>query len=350
VIHLPAKKKLINLMGGVGVLLLLQATLTAAQPERLHWSKSTPLPEPRAGHATGILDGKLVIAGGTYWEGKKGNWTKKIFSARTHAFDPVTKKWEELPDAPIPFGYAAYAVVENQLYVLGGYDGQKENRQMLMLSRQAGEYAWKIVGELPETRLFAWAGSVGTSLYLLGGVSKFEPMDDAGSCCTSTTATQRLQVLDTAHPDKGWLELPAYPGNKRWLFSAETDGDNLWMFGGIYTANAQDAPAKFAHVFRYNFTQRAWYQHAPLPDDTLQATPLSPLYVDGKIVLMSFAKTVWQLDLKTQRYSELAPLPEEAFVDRYVWLDNQIIGAGGENKIESPRRRSEWTFVGQFQP
>ncbi len=349
-IHLPAKKKLINLMGGVGVLLLLQATLTAAQPERLHWSKSTPLPEPRAGHATGILDGKLVIAGGTYWEGKKGNWTKKIFSARTHAFDPVTKKWEELPDAPIPFGYAAYAVVENQLYVLGGYDGQKENRQMLMLSRQAGEYAWKIVGELPETRLFAWAGSVGTSLYLLGGVSKFEPMDDAGSCCTSTTATQRLQVLDTAHPDKGWLELPAYPGNKRWLFSAETDGDNLWMFGGIYTANAQDAPAKFAHVFRYNFTQRAWYQHAPLPDDTLQATPLSPLYVDGKIVLMSFAKTVWQLDLKTQRYSELAPLPEEAFVDRYVWLDNQIIGAGGENKIESPRRRSEWTFVGQFQP
>ena len=27
---------------------------------------------------------------------------------------------------------------------------------------------------------------------------------------------------------------------------------------------------------------------------------------------------------------------------------DQIIGAGGENKIESPRRRSEWTFVGQL--
>ena len=63
---------------------------------------------------------------------------------------------------------------------------------------------------------------------------------------------------------------------------------------------------------------------------------------------MSFSKTVWQLDLKTMIYSELPSLPEEAFVDRFVWLDNKIIGAGGENKIESRRRRSEWTFIGEY--
>ena len=28
--------------------------------------------------------------------------------------------------------------------------------------------------------------------------------------------------------------------------------------------------------------------------------------------------------------------------------NNQIIGSGGENKIEGPRRRSEWTFIGRF--
>ena len=107
---------------------------------KLHWRKSTPLPEPRAGHAAGLLDGKFVIAGGTWWEGEKGNWTQKIFSASTHAFDPETETWERLPDAPFPFGYSAYAVVENRLYVLGGFDGRQEIRKILRLSRQGDEY------------------------------------------------------------------------------------------------------------------------------------------------------------------------------------------------------------------
>ena len=65
---------------------------------------------------------------------------------------------------------------------------------------------------------------------------------------------------------------------------------------------------------------------------------------------MSFAKTVWQLDLQTLEYNRLTPLPEEAFVDKFALIDGRIIGAGGENKIESFRRRSEWTFIGEFRP
>lgn len=348
-IHMKLKKALEFVACFVGMALLLQAASHAAQPGHLHWSKSTPLPEPRAGHAAGVLDGKLVIAGGTYWEGEKGNWTKKVFSARTHAFDPTTQQWEQLPDAPIPFGYAAYTVVENRMYVMGGYDGQKENRKILTLARQGTEYVWEIYGELPETRLFGWAGGVGSSIYLLGGVKIFEPMDEAGTCCTSKTATNRLQVFDTAAPEKGWRELPPYPGGKRWLFSAETDGESLWMFGGIYTGNAEDAPIKYSQAMRYRLKEKVWHKLPSLPQSALKAAPLIPLHVDGKILFMSFAKTVWQLDLKTQQYSQLSPLPEEVFVDRFVWLDGQIIGAGGENKIESPRRRSEWTFIGRFE-
>ncbi len=335
---------------GIGVLLALHVVSQAAQPERLYWTKSTPLPEPRAGHAAGVLDGKLVIAGGTYWEGEKGNWTKKIFSARTHAFDPATHTWEQLPDAPMPFGYAAFTVVKNRLFVLGGYDGKKESRKILVLSKQGTEYVWEIFGELPDTRLFGWAGGIGSSIFLLGGVTRFEPTDDAGSCCTSATATNRLQMLDTTAPDQGWHELPPYPGGKRWLFSAETDGDNLWMFGGIYTANGEDPPEQFRQVLRYSLTEKVWHKLSPLPPDTLTATPLSPLFVGGKILFMSFSKTVWELDPVTQEYSRLSPLPEEAFVDKYVWLNGQIIGTGGENKIEGPRRRSEWTFIGKFRP
>jgi N-acetylneuraminic acid mutarotase len=320
----------------------------SAKPSRLHWKKSTPLPEPRAGHAAGVLDGKFVIAGGTFWEGEKGNWTQKIFSASTHAFDPDTETWERLPDAPIAFGYAAYTVVDNRLFVLGGFDGRKESRKILTLHKEGNEYVWKTFGELPETRLFAWAGSSGSSLYLLGGVVQFEPLDEAGTCCTSKTATNSLSVLDTASPEKGWQELTPYPGEKRWLFSADGNGESIWMFGGIDSPEAGTPPTRFNFALRYELKQDLWQELPSLPPETLEATPLVPLHIPGKILFMSFSKTVWQFDLQSMEYTTLTPLPEEAFVDRFAWLNHRIIGAGGENKIESPRRRSEWTFIGEF--
>ena len=315
---------------------------------QLQWKKSTPLPEPRAGHAAGILDEKFIIAGGTYWEGEKGNWTQKLFSSSTHAFDPKNQTWERLPNAPIPFGYAAFTVVNNTLYVLGGYDGKQESRKILTLKKQNGQYKWEIFGELPQTRLFGWAGTVDNSIYLLGGVVRFEPLDDIGTCCTSKTATNQLSVLDTENPDDGWKNLNPYPGSKRWLFSAESDGKNLWLFGGIDSSEEANNPARFNDALRYEIDENRWQKMSSLPESTMKATPLVPLYIDGKILFMSFSKTVWQLDLKTMIYSQLASLPEEAFVDRFVWLDNKIIGAGGENKIESRRRRSEWTFIGEY--
>ena len=350
-----------RLLGGATLFLLGLAGLCAipgcspasdpsAPGTKLQWRKSTPLPEPRAGHAAGLLDGKFVIAGGTWWEGEKGNWTQKIFSASTHAFDPDTETWEQLPDAPFPFGYAAFAVVEDRLYVLGGFDGRQEIRKILRLSRKGDGYQWEVFGELPGTRLFGWAGSSGSSLFLLGGVERFEPTDEAGTCCTSKTATNRLSVLDTASPEKGWRELSPYPGKKRWLFSAEGDGESIWMFGGIDSQQAGAPPIRFSQALHYDLKQDLWEELPSLPPETLEARPLVALHIPGRILFMSFAKTVWQLDLQTLEYSRLTPMLEEAFVDRFAWLNGRIIGAGGENKIESPRRRSEWTFIGEFGP
>ncbi len=68
---------------------------------------------------------------------------------------------------------------------------------------------------------------------------------------------------------------------------------------------------------------------------------LSSVLTESRVVLISFSKKVWQLDLDTLKYSALSPLPEEAPVDL-------LIGAGGENKLEGPHRRSQWTFIGRF--
>src|SRR6266567_7679511 len=136
---------------GVGILMLLSAGVRSAPVgnEVLHWSLSTPMPEPRSDYAAGVVGGKLVIAGGTYWTGSKGNWIKKHFSASTHAFDPESQTWGKLPDLPVPLGCAGAAVVGDRLFVVGGFTGSEINRKIFVLERRQGNYAWSEFGEVP---------------------------------------------------------------------------------------------------------------------------------------------------------------------------------------------------------
>ena len=316
--------------------------------QKIEWNRSASFPEKRAGCAVGAIHGRLVLAGGTYWEGTKGHWTKKVFSASTHAFNPTKQSWEKLPDVPVPLGYAASTVIDERLFVMGGYTGHEVNRKIFTLEQRSTGYTWSTFGEMPEGRLFARAVSVDKSIYLLGGTTKFEPLDANGACCTSKTAVNTLLVLNTADPDKVWKELRPFPGAKRFLFASDTDGKSLWMFGGISQEEKNDPITKFREALRYHFAEANWKEMPPLPEGTLDSDPLTCLVINDKILFVSFAGRVWQLDLKTLEYSELNRFPEEVFVDKFVWLNNRIIGAGGENKIEGPRRRSDWTFIGKY--
>jgi hypothetical protein len=156
-------------------------------------------------------------------------------------------------------------------------------------------------------------------------------------------------VLDTAHRGSGWRPLTSYPGGKRWLFAAETDGTSILMFGGIFQSEQKDSVTNFNEVLRYQVDDARWSVMPSLPDETHGMTPLTPLFLNGRIILISSGKKVWQFDLKAFKYDELSPLPEAAFVDKFVLIDNLIIGAGGEIS-GGPRRRSDRTFIGRLAP
>lgn len=321
------------------------------QQVSLRWSKSTPFPEPTSGYAAGVIQGKLVLAGGTYWNGTAHHWTKKIFTATTYSFDPETGKWDKLPEEPVPLGYAASTVVNDTLFVLGGYNGQRVSRRILTFTKKRNHYVWKEFGELPVDRVFARAVTIGNKIYLVGGSTDFEPLDAIGTCCTSKTATNSLMVFDTRHPEKGWREVAPYPGATRWSFTAETDGKSIWMFGGQFQASAKDPVQNFPEVLRYNPMDGKWKAAGRLPEDLRADAFVSPVYAAGSMILISGIKKTWQLDLVALKYKELAPLPEATEVDKFVWLRNRLIGSGGENSSdEDPRRRSVATFVGQILP
>jgi N-acetylneuraminic acid mutarotase len=320
-----------------------------AESIRISWEKSTPMPEPRSSYAAGVLDGKMVFAGGNYWEGTKGHWTQKIFTDAVHVFDPEDAQWRKLPNMPTPLGCAASVVIGQRLFVLGGYTGQQVSTNIYTLEKAAGTYTWKTFGPMPADRLFSGAVAVGTSIFLLGGTEQFEPYDKSGTCCTSRSAVKTLLALDTAAPGAQWRARAPFPGSPRWLFALETDGESLWMFGGAYQENASDPITRIPEVWRYRIAGDRWELVGAVPTAAIEGSPLVPFRYGGSIFLVSFKKTVWRFDCSTFTWSQSTPLPEEAFVDRFYLVGNQIVGSGGENKLDAPRRRSDWTFIGRIE-
>lgn len=309
----------------------------------IQWRQSTPMPEPTDGYAGGVLDGRLVLSGGTYWEGSPAEWTKKIYSRTTLAFDPRTETWERLPDAPVSLAYAASAVVGDELFVLGGMQDGHASREIYVLKKTADRYVWRHFGQLPEPRVFASAVVVDAAIYVIGGNREFEPFDAKGTCCTSLTARNTVWRLRLAGSAARWEELPGYPGDLRWLHKAATDGRAIYLFGGVFS-KSEDVPVrKINEVLRFD-PSTGWSKVADLPESLQLAAPASLV---GRIVLVSGSADVRLFDPATARFLPLASLPAKATVNQFAWIPPFLVGAGGERDPEGPRRRSEWTFVGR---
>jgi N-acetylneuraminic acid mutarotase len=314
-------------------------------PLAIAWRESAPTPEPRDGYAAGVIDGKLILIGGTYWEGSSENWTKKKFSASIHLFDPKSQQWEKCRDAPMTLGYAASAQVGDVIFVIGGLHDGVPSRTVHTIHQASSGYAWQRHSELPEARLFANAVVMGKLIYVIGGVREFEPYDEQGRCCTSRSAANSLWVLDPASRVPTWKCLTGYPGKNRWLHTAATDGTALYLFGGIHI-EAEHSPVEyFNDVLKYDPITDRWSRVGEMPQSLQLATPIS---TSTGIILVGKAKNVVRFDPDAGNFIPLEPLPHAATVTRFVLIDSMLVGAGGESSEEGPRRRSERTFIGDL--
>ncbi len=329
------------------IVLLGSVFLSAAPPSTstIAWRHSTPMPEPRDGYAAGVIDGQLLLIGGAYWEGAKKNWTQKIFCATTHAFNPLTESWEKLPDAPVTLGYPASASLGQDVLVFSGLQNGKPSRDVYALRKVGGKFIWRLYSQLPEPRVFASAVTIGQTLFVVGGTRDFEPFDTKGTCCTTQTARNTLWALDTTEAAPKWKQRAGYPGPLRWLHTAATDGTSLYLFGGIYQESTNAPVQKINEVLRYDVAMDRWTRVADLPEKMQTAAACS---VHGKVLLVSAGKVVMMFDPTTASFSSLNPLIQKASIPYIAWIDPFLVGAGGENEVEGPRRRSDWTFIGRI--
>ena len=86
------------------------------------WQRMTDLPAIRYEHSCATIDGKLYIIGGTSSDPDDVRmWAGTGPKSTVMRFDPVANEWEDLPDMLHERIHFAVAVLDDKLYVFGGF-------------------------------------------------------------------------------------------------------------------------------------------------------------------------------------------------------------------------------------
>ncbi len=129
------------------------------------WVKKTPMPTPRSGAACAVVNDKIYVIGGYL---KKED--KYVIVGVNERYDPKTDRWRKM--APMPSGRsgAATAVVDDKIYVFAGMDAK--GRLVSSVERYDPEKnAWKTVTSMPTPRIVPGAVVIDEKIYVLGGAN-----------------------------------------------------------------------------------------------------------------------------------------------------------------------------------
>lgn len=308
----------------------MQKSLLPVQSLYLRWCERAPLPLPRAGYMAGVVNGKILIAGGSYWENGKKLWTSQL-----DIFDPKTNRWERSSPMGSPRSDAAPVSVGDALYLFGGGIEKEVCRDALVF--REGNWSTLTHAELPEPRLYAAAAAHEGQIYLTGGLST------AGDY---STATNTLWVWNPQTPDIGWKILPPIPGPGRINHAMATLGPAIYVFGGATSNGATDV-RNLDDLYSFDPRTITWTRHAKLP---LARRAWWAVGLDQSFLLLggcteTYEKEVFEYDPGTHELRTIGLLPHPLADTKFFRVDNLVIGAGGET---ADRIRGHWTLQAEL--
>ncbi|MBX3157835.1 MAG: hypothetical protein KF773_17840 [Deltaproteobacteria bacterium] len=187
------------------------------------WSPRAAMPAgtERGSAVTGVVDGKVVLAGG--FRGVSA-------VADTSVYDPALDAWSAGPALPEPRDHACGGVVGGKLYVAGGRRGSIGSTSPIVFELAGG--AWTERAPMPTGRGGTACGVVAGRLIVAGGEGN--PAEPSGVF---------PQVEAYAPAANAWTSLPEMPTPRHGLGAAAVGG-RLYFPGG---ANKQAFGAVATH-------------------------------------------------------------------------------------------------------
>lgn len=121
------------------------------------WMAVSPLPTPRFALSTAVVDGQLYAIGGC----TVGN--QRL--ATVEAYDPAGDRWTSKASLPVGRCWHSSVVVDGRIFVLGGYGDDGSWLNDILAYDPAGD-SWQPVGTIPSAAMFFdQAAAVGTTIY-----------------------------------------------------------------------------------------------------------------------------------------------------------------------------------------
>lgn len=215
----------------LGVLLAAFPLVAGAQSNS--WTAKTPLPNPAAGQATGVINGLIYVANGN---GSPG----------VQIYNPSANSWTfgaAMPDANLLPYWESFGVINDKLYVAGGSitgGGFLTNAEVY----DPAANSWSALAAMPFACVKCSSGVINGKLYVAGGVQ-------AGNGIVNT-----LLVYDPA--TNGWAYLSPMP---KALAGA---GGAVWN-GLLYIMGGNNGSASVNTVEAYDPIANSWSAKASMP-------------------------------------------------------------------------------------
>ena len=267
-------------------LLLVVGMRDASGQQAFNWISLPSLPDKEgfAGMFAGVSDGQLFCMGGANfpgkrpWEGGVKKWYSNIYKLNRSG------EWNKLPDTlASPLAYGVSVSANNKIYLVGGNTDNIYTNKVYTLQWNGTRLVREEFPSLP-VPLANMAGAVINSLIILAG----------GLSDATGTPLKKCYAIDLNAVDKGWFELPAWPGPERSYPTCAVVNGAFYLFSGE-RVGTNSKNEKFRYILQdaYCFTPRrnkgkwtgSWKAIAPLPKGAAAAGNPLPVLRDGSILI-----------------------------------------------------------------
>lgn len=235
------------------------------------WTTQLADPTPREYAASAVLNGKVYVMGGQLIDnGVPGQVTHLV-----EIYDPASNTWSAAPPMPTARMGLVAAVIDGRIYAIGGRtDGYSTSAVGTVEVFDLASNLWTTGNPLPSPRYFAAAAVVGGEIHVAGG--EFE--------------TNVLRTLEAYNPlTNQWRNRTAMPTARGQLAMAEANG-RLYAIGGYAGLVSQWVGT----VEEYDPLTDTWAARAPMP--TARAH-LALAQIDGKLLAAGGENVNRSLDL-----------------------------------------------------
>lgn len=304
--------------------------LTAFPLAAAEWEQLPALPAPNGGFGCGTVGNRIVIVGGTNWEGGTKNWLREI-----HEFDPDHRRWgkiKSLDDGPVAYAIHLSSTSPagiRSFGLIGGTNGTKPLR--LLWTIDGLKTVARPVPGLPDSVVLSAGGRIGDIVIIAGGTN------DAANVPGFRKAVVAVEAKESRWEVR---RLPDYPGRPFGIAASAVIGRELFIFGGANWDEATKTVINASEAHAFSVETNAWRKLKPLPFAARGVTAVAlddhRIYLAGgyKSDPEGFTDEALIYDVKADSYQKARPLPYAAMVG-LVALDGFVYCLGGEDKMKS---------------